>query len=194
MRALLLIGLGLSLVSGCGDDEPRAMVRHKAPSVADGGEPAGSTQPGSGPSSGPAPAASAPRVKLARRPLTREDFDLTTRDPFQGFEIGDGPAEDVEIEASSIADRAAVMSEYDFEDLKLVGIVMSKGTIQPRALFVASDSKSYTVKQGEYFSRAEVLLAAINHDYVEIEVVDEDLASGLNLARGERRAIYLKTE
>ena len=38
------------------------------------------------------------------------------------------------------------------------------------------------------------MLAAVNRDYVEIEVVDDDLASSLNLQRGERRAIYLRNE
>jgi hypothetical protein len=59
---------------------------------------------------------------------------------------------------------------------------------------LASDGKSKTITQGEYFSTAEVLLAAVNRDYVEIEVVDDDLASSLNLQRGERRALYLKTD
>jgi hypothetical protein len=66
--------------------------------------------------------------------------------------------------------------------------------MKPRALFVASDGRSQAIKQGEYFSSAEVLLAAVNRDYVEIEVVDDDLASSLNLQRGERRAIQLRNE
>ncbi len=123
--------------------------------------------------------------------LTREDFSLATRDPFQNF-LG---SQVVELEPDRPrAQRDVKMSEYAFEDLKLVAIVRSGRGIVPRALFVATDGKSQTIKQGEYFSRAEVLLAAVNRDYVEIEVVDEELASNLGLSRGERRAIYLKNE
>ena len=85
------------------------------------------------------------------------------------------------------------MAGYAFEDLKLISIVNGRG-VAPRALFLASDGKSKTIKQGEYFSSAEVKLAAVNRDYVEIEVVDDDLGSSLNLQRGERRAIYLRTD
>jgi Tfp pilus assembly protein PilP len=86
------------------------------------------------------------------------------------------------------------MPEYAFEDLKLVAIVNSGRSIVPRALFVGSDGRSKAVRQGEYFSSAEVLLAAVNRDYVEIEIVDEELASSLNMQRGDRRAIYLRNE
>jgi Tfp pilus assembly protein PilP len=92
------------------------------------------------------------------------------------------------------AARAVEMHQYAFEDLKLVAIVNAGRGMKPRALFVASDGKSHSIRQGEYFSSAEVLLAAVNRNYVEIEVVDDDLASSLNLQRGERRAIYLRNE
>jgi Tfp pilus assembly protein PilP len=92
------------------------------------------------------------------------------------------------------AARAVEMHQYAFEDLKLVAIVNAGRGMKPRALFVASDGKSHSIRQGEYFSSAEVLLAAVNRDYVEIEVVDDGLASSLNLQRGERRAIYLRNE
>jgi hypothetical protein len=59
---------------------------------------------------------------------------------------------------------------------------------------VAGDGYSSAVRQGEYFSSAEVLLAAVNRDYVEIEVVDEELAASLGMQRGERRALYLRNE
>ena len=54
--------------------------------------------------------------------------------------------------------------------------------------------KSQAIRQGEFFSSAEVLLAVVNRDYVEIEVVDDELAASLNLQRGERRAIYLTND
>ncbi len=92
------------------------------------------------------------------------------------------------------ADRKVEMGQYAFEDLKLIAIVNAGPGMRPRALFVASDGHSGAVEQGKYFSSAEVLLAAVNRDYVEIEVVDDDLASSLNLQRGERRAIYLRNE
>lgn len=88
--------------------------------------------------------------------------------------------------------RPVVAAQYALEELRLIAIVNAGRGLTPRALFLASDSKSTTIKQGEYFSSAEVLLAAVNRNYVEIEVVDTDLASNLDLQRGERRAIYLE--
>lgn len=114
------------------------------------------------------------------------------RDPFLSFVANDDPLP--EPPATSVrAERRVRMAGYAFEDLKLISIVNGRG-VAPRALFLASDGKSKTIKQGEYFSSAEVKLAAVNRDYVEIEVVDDDLGSSLNLQRGERRAIYLRTD
>lgn len=113
------------------------------------------------------------------------------RDPFQSFLV----AQKVELEPDKPrAERKVVLGEYSFEDLKLIAIVNSGRQIVPRALFVGSDGRSKAVRQGEYFSSAEVLLAAVNRDYVEIEIIDEELASSLNMQRGERRAIYLRNE
>jgi Tfp pilus assembly protein PilP len=113
------------------------------------------------------------------------------RDPFVGF----SPTEVVVAEPDRPrAKRPVEMPQYAFEDLKLIAIVNAGRGMKPRALFVASDGRSQAIKQGEYFSSAEVLLAAVNRDYVEIEVVDDDLASSLNLQRGERRAIQLRNE
>jgi len=133
-----------------------------------------------------------PLVERPRPILTRDDFHPElTRDPFQSF-LG---TQVVELRPERPrAQRDVKLGDYNFEDLKLIAIVHSGRNVVPRALFVATDGKSKTIKQGEYFSRAEVLLAAVNRDYVEVEVVDEDLAGGLNLTRGERRALYLKTE
>ena len=87
------------------------------------------------------------------------------------------------------------MQQCAFEDLKLVAIANSRRSgVRPRALFVAGDGYSSAVRQGEYFSSAEVLLVAVNRDYVEIEVVDEELAASLGMQRGERRALYLRNE
>lgn len=116
---------------------------------------------------------------------------MRRRDPFQKFVA---PTEIIAEPDRPRAERRVKMASYAFEDLKLIAIVNSGRGIRPRALFLASDGKSKTITQGEYFSTAEVLLAAVNRDYVEIEVVDDDLASSLNLQRGERRALYLKTE
>jgi Tfp pilus assembly protein PilP len=126
-----------------------------------------------------------PPVALDSRSFTRR------RDPFQRFVA---PTEIVAEPDRARGDRRVKMAGYAFEDLKLIAIVNSGRGIRPRALFLASDGKSKTIQQGEYFSTAEVLLAAVNRDYVEIEVVDDDLASSLNLQRGERRALYLKTD
>jgi Tfp pilus assembly protein PilP len=114
------------------------------------------------------------------------------RDPFQGLV----EAEPVQPEPDPIrAERAVLLRQYSFEDLKLVAIANSRRSgVSPRALFVAGDGFSSAVRQGEYFSSAEVLLVAVNRDYVEIEVVDEDLAASLGMPRGERRALYLRNE
>lgn len=128
----------------------------------------------------------------ARPPVALDSKSfLRRRDPFQSFIA----AETIVPEPDRPrAERRVRMAGYSFEDLKLIAIVNSGRGIIPRALFLASDGKSKTIKQGEFFSSAEVLLAAVNRDYVEIEVVDDDLASSLNLQRGERRAIYLRTD
>jgi Tfp pilus assembly protein PilP len=114
------------------------------------------------------------------------------RDPFQGLV----EAEAVQPEPDPIrAERAVVLRRYSFEDLKLVAIANTRRSgVQPRALFVAGDGYSSAVRQGEHFSSAEVLLVAVNRDYVEVEVVDEDLAASLGMQRGERRALYLRNE
>ena len=113
------------------------------------------------------------------------------RDPFESYVAAQIVLPEPD---SPRAERDVKMAKYAFEDLKLIAIVNSGRGIVPRALFLASDGKSKTIRQGEYFSSAEVLLASVNRDYVEIEVVDDDLASSLNLQRGERRAIYLRNE
>jgi Tfp pilus assembly protein PilP len=117
---------------------------------------------------------------------------MRRRDPFQGLV----EAAPVQAEPDPIrAERAVLLRQYSFEDLKLVAIANSRRSgVRPRALFVAGDGYSSAVRQGEYFSSAEVLLAAVNRDYVEIEVVDEELAASLGMQRGERRALYLRNE
>ncbi len=197
VRARLMFAVLLGLAGACGEEQK--VVQTRGVAVPAGGAkegakgddaPAGAKD---GAEDGEAEAApEAEKVPPRPRPvLTREDFSLATRDPFQNF-LG---SQVVELEPDRPrAQRDVKMGEYAFEDLKLVAIVRSGRGIVPRALFVASDGKSQTIKQGEYFSRAEVLLAAVNRDYVEIEVVDEELASNLGLSRGERRAIYLKNE
>jgi len=144
----------------------------------------------------PTPVAAAveePAAPPPERPLLTLDAKSFTRrrDPFQGF----SPTEVIVAEPDRPrAKRPVEMQQYAFEDLKLIAIVNAGRGMRPRALFVASDGRSQAIKQGEYFSSAEVLLAAVNRDYVEIEVVDDDLAASLNLARGERRAIQLRNE
>jgi hypothetical protein len=114
------------------------------------------------------------------------------RDPFQGF-VATAP---VQPEPDPIrAERKVELRQYSFEDLRLVAIANSRRSgVRPRALFVAGDGFSGSVLQGQHFSTAEVLLVAVNRDYVEIEVVDEELASSLSMERGERRALYLRNE
>jgi Tfp pilus assembly protein PilP len=192
MRTTLLVG---ALLAGVGCEEEAVTVGQRG--VGGPSKPAEGPTPGAA-AAGPAAAgeqageATPPPPSTRPRPvLTREDFAAITRDPFQSF-LG---TQVVEVEPDRPrAQRDVKMGEYNFEDLKLVAIVHSGRGIVPSALFLASDGKSKTIHQGEYFSRAEVLLAAVNRDYVEVEVVDESLATNLNLARGERRALYLKHE
>lgn len=183
------------LASGCSEDEPVTTQRGLPPGAkAAGGKDGKAASRRKGKSAASKSAEDEedeeleelpdrPSVALDSRSFTRR------RDPFQRFQAP------TKIEAEPDrprAERKVKMSTYAFEDLKLIAIVNSGRGIRPRALFLASDGKSKTIQQGEYFSTAEVLLAAVNRDYVEIEVVDDDLASSLNLQRGERRALYLK--
>lgn len=184
--------VSIALPWGCGEDEVLATER---------GAPALSTTPGKPTAvptkkpTGTAPAAAVEQgvdVGPPRPPVALDSKSFSRRrDPFQSFVA----AEMLVAEPSTPrADRKVEMAKYAFEDLKLIAIVNSGRGVTPRALFLASDGKSQTIEQGEYFSSAEVLLAAVNRDYVEIEVVDDDLATSLNLQRGERRAIYLRND
>lgn len=203
LAAMLALG-----AVGCGEDElPQTASRGVPGGAKKGG---GETKEGKGaakttrrtPTTTAAPAAEAPlgetEASVAdagpKRPppvLDATSF-VRRRDPFQGLV----EAEPVQPEPDPIrAERAVLLRQYSFEDLKLVAIANSRRSgVQPRALFVAGDGYSDAVRQGEYFSSAEVLLVAVNRDYVEIEVVDEELAASLGMQRGERRALYLRNE
>ncbi len=128
-----------------------------------------------------------------RPPITLDEKSFSRRrDPFRTFVVTERPEPEPD---SPRAARKVKLAQYGFEDLRLVIIVNSgRRGIKPRAQFVGGDGRSGTVMQGEYFSSAEVLLAAVNRDYVEVEVVDEDLASALGLKRGERRTIFLRND
>ncbi len=213
-RGFTAQGLFIVLVGACGPDDGGAEVSKQrgAPAIGgarkdaesavekESGEKASGRAPA--PAAKPAAPAAAPAAGEApeepaapppERPLLTLDAKsfARRRDPFVGF----SPTEVVVAEPDRPrAKRPVEMSQYAFEDLKLVAIVNAGRGMRPRALFIASDGRSQAIKQGDYFSSAEVLLAAVNRDYVEIEVVDDDLAASLNLARGERRAIQLRNE
>lgn len=140
------------------------------------------------------PEQAAPAEQAKSDPLTRENFGPGMRDPFKSFLIDETIQAADEEPVIAERQREVHMPSYNFEDLTLVGIIGSKRGIEPRALFIATDGISGTIQQGQYFSRAEVLLSSVNTGYVEIEIVDENLAKGLNLTNGETRAIYLKRE
>ena len=186
--------MSLFAVSACGEDEEaeqthvRGMVGFKDNEDGDSEGKTGKAGV-AGAEPGKDQNARAERPKIL---LTREDFSEGARDPFQGFlAVSDEvPGDSLDM----IKSRSVQMSSYSFEDLRLIGIVRSGKNVQARALFVSNDGKSKAIRQGEYFSRAEVLLSAVNRDYVEIEVVDEDKTQGMNWPVGERRAIYLKEE
>jgi Tfp pilus assembly protein PilP len=186
-KSILLSAL-LALSVGCGEDEASSGVRgfskkkdnkkKKAASKRGPTDSEGEEEVDEGP----------PRPPVA---LDNKSFQRR-RDPFLSFVANDEPLP--EPPSTSVrAERRVKMAGYAFEDLKLISIVGGRG-LTPRALFLASDGKSKTIRQGEYFSSAEVKLAAVNRDYVEIEVVDDDLGSSLNLQRGERRTLFLRTD
>ncbi|MEM6292674.1 MAG: hypothetical protein AAGA54_15485 [Myxococcota bacterium] len=185
---MLLVCL-LATAAGCGEDTPTTGQRGlsgdaKKKQKKDGGATPTSKTAGDDEVVDEGP----PRPPVA---LDSKSFQRR-RDPFLSFVAGDDALPEPPV-TSIRAERRVSMAAYAFEDLKLISIVNGRGVV-PRALFLASDGKSKTIKQGEYFSSAEVKLAAVNRDYVEIEVVDDDLGSSLNLQRGERRAIYLRTD
>jgi Tfp pilus assembly protein PilP len=201
-RALLLTGLlGASTLAGCGEEAPVTQQRGMAgqgkniqatPETPPDGGSRRST--GTGDEAPLAEDPTAPPARPERPPtvISREDFAASARDPFHTYvsnRLEDQPAP-VEVLDKQ---RNVKLAEYDFEELKLIAIVNAGRNVEPRALFVAStDQKSKTVRQGEYFSSAEVLLASVNRDYIEIEIIDPELTPGWNLERGERKVIYLK--
>lgn len=197
--------LGILTLAGCGEEAPITQQRGMAPGSgvkidAKAPPPAGDAKAPAGGGSRRTASADAPledappepvRPDRPRPVISREDFSSGARDPFHTYvtSILDEPAP-VEVLDKQ---RNVKLSEYDFEQLKLIAIVNAGRNVEPRALFVASsDSKSKTVRQGEYFSSAEVLLASVNRDYIEIEIMDPELTPGWNMERGERRVIYLK--
>lgn len=204
-RVLSTLGLGgVLLIAGCGGDEAEVTQQRGAPQLSNGGskkKQSGtkktrrtSKPSGSGVRNGGDEEVDfGPRPDRERTLLDRTSFAGRTRDPFQSFKVADA-LEEATVAVVQPRSRKVELSQYDFGDLTLITTVQSSRGITPRAQFLATDGKSKVVRQGEYFSRAEVLLAAVNRDYIEIEVVDEELAEGLNMAAGERRAIYLKDE
>lgn len=200
----------LVLTSACVDDGGAEVSKQRGSPGLKGGGGGGSGAKAAAPAksgggsgtkpSGPSPRGAAPAEddealpsELPARPpiaLDAKSFQRR-RDPFLSFVANEIVVPEPD---RPRADRKVEMQQYAFEDLKLVAIVNAGRNLRPRALFVASDGRSRSIMQGQYFSSAELLLAAVNRDYVEVEVVDDDLASSLNLQRGERRAIYLRNE
>lgn len=210
-RPLLLAAVLAVPATGCGEDDATPAAAGRG--IPGGAKAGGDTKAGKDGKDGATKVAARPPTKPApagESPLAVEEepavdpgpkrpppiLDATSfvrrRDPFQGLV----EAEPVQPEPDPIrAERAVLLRQYSFEDLKLVAIANSRRSgVRPRALFVAGDGYSSAVRQGEYFSSAEVLLVAVNRDYVEIEVVDEELAASLAMQRGERRALYLRNE
>ncbi len=192
----LAVVVSLGLVA-CGDDDAKTTSQRglggaKPISSSPPAAQNGSRRSGAAAKPGEQPAVEEPDFERPKRAeLTRDDFSGRARDPFHNYlaaEVLDAPAP-VEIVRK---EREVKLAEYTFEELRLIAIVNAGRSVAPRALFLSSDNKSKSVKQGEYFSSAEVLLASVNRDYIEIEVVDPELTPGWNLERGERKVIYLK--
>ncbi|MFO7563709.1 MAG: hypothetical protein R6X02_13760 [Enhygromyxa sp.] len=194
----LLVGLGAGTL-GCSEDAPTTMQRgmgdqgiKKTPSSGSGSAATNGSRRSAPSAEGQPETPPEEEFERPKRPeLTRDDFSGRTRDPFHNYmaaQVLDAP-EQVEIVRK---ERAVKLVEYNFDDLRLIAIVNAGRGVTPRALFLSSDQKSKSVKQGEYFSSAEVLLASVNRDYIEVEIVDPELTPGWNLERGERKVIYLK--
>ncbi|MEX1368143.1 MAG: hypothetical protein AB1Z98_33750 [Nannocystaceae bacterium] len=185
--------------AGCGEEELPATSQRGVPGAQKKKADKAARQPIARPAGGTTvmtddPLAAEDEGPGVKRPAPTLDQTSFTRrrDPFRGFVA----AEPVQPEPDPIrAERSVQMRQYSFEDLRLVAIANTRRSgVRPRALFVAGDGISGSVSQGQFFSSAEVLLAAVNRDYVEIEVVDEDLAASLGMQRGERRALYLRKD
>lgn len=189
---VLLLALS---VGACVDDGGAEVSKQRGAPAKDGKGKAAAAKPAPAAAAAaddPGAAEALPSELPARPPVALDAKSFQRRrDPFLSFVASEVVVPEPD---RPRAERSVEMQQYAFEDLKLIAIVNAGRGMKPRALFVASDGKSHSIKQGEYFSSAEVLLAAVNRDYVEIEVVDDDLASSLNLQRGERRAIYLRNE
>ena len=185
--ALSLGGITLPACGGGEEDKPaqRGLPAGAAPAAA--AKPAKASRR-SGGDQGAAEEVEAEVVRPDRpkQTLTREDFSRDTRDPFRNY--NEVQASEVTPDAPRERQREVRMPDYNFEDLQLIGIVHSGKGVQPRALWKGTDGKSKTIRQGEYFSRAEVLLATVNRDYVEIEVVDDELAKGTEHGAGANDA------
>lgn len=190
---MLLAATLLGPAAACGEDEAPASGQRGVPG---GGKKKQSAPKATRRKTGATPQADAlPEVDPGpKRPLPTLDATsfARRRDPFQGFVSADP----VQPEPDPIrAERKVELRQYSFDDLKLVAIVNTRRSgVRPRALFVAGDGFSGAVQQGQYYSSAEVLLVAVNRDYVEIEVVDEQLAASLGMQRGERLALHLRNE
>lgn len=187
--------VALALVSCVDDGGAEVSAKRGVP----GGKGDGKTPAKAAPAAAAKPAAGAegeaaealPSELPARPPVALDAKSFSKRrDPFFRFVAAEIVVPEPDRPRAA---RKVELPGYAFEDLKLVAIVTGRG-LKPRAVFVGSDGRSRSIVQGQYFSSAEVLLAAVNRDYVEVEVVDDDLASSLNLQRGERRAVYLRNE
>lgn len=197
MMNAVFVGLALLASVGlvaCGDDDAQVTnQRGLGGAKLKPSSPAGSRRSNAPAKPGEAQAveADADFERPKRADLTRDDFSGRARDPFHNYLAADALESPTPVEIVR-KERAVKLAEYTFDELRLIAIVNAGRSVAPRALFLASDNKSKSVKQGEYFSSAEVLLASVNRDYIEIEVVDPELTPGWNLERGERKVIYLK--
>jgi Tfp pilus assembly protein PilP len=202
LASMLLLGLG---AAGCGDEQA-PVTQQRGMAGVNGAKPItndpkagkadskGSRRSGSGGGAAPSESEIEPEQVRPDRPravLTREDFSGRARDPFHNYAAAnliDSP-NPIELVRKQ---RDVKLAEYTFEELRLIAIVNAGRNVAPTALFLAADNKSKSIKQGEYFSSAEVLLASVNRDYIEVEIIDPELTPGWNLERGERKVIYLK--
>lgn len=184
------LGLVLAATSGCGDEDKVTGQRGMGGSTPINNGGSRRSGGGGGGEEGD------PETERPDRPapvLTRDDFSARTRDPFHNYSAAKNIEAPEPIEVVR-AEREVKLSQYTFEELRLIVVVNAGRSVKPTALFLSPDNKSKSIAQGEYFSSAQVLLASVNEDCIEIEMVDPDLSPGWNMERGDQKLICLKKE
>jgi len=182
VRKLILI-LGImavvGMVVGCGNlpfgekEQPQPVQKE---SVAREKPAAGAPAEAQAPSGGKAAPPEKPILEEVKEVLVKktEEFiynPINKTDPFQPFR-----PETAKRFMLAEMPQAELMGQYELRSLKLVAIVW--GTIAPVAMFETPDSKAYSVKVGDVFSRDAARVLSISPDGVLVEIATGRMATG----------------